>query len=113
MRVTIRGGILGGALGTVTFNGTAASPTSWTATSIVAPVPSGATTGNVVVTAGGVASNGVNFTVTSGQSGITLIQHTSKDAGTTTSSSLAFTSPNAAGNWIGVAIRAGKSSEVF
>jgi hypothetical protein len=30
----------------------------------VVPVPSGATTGNVVVTVGGVASNGVNFTVT-------------------------------------------------
>jgi hypothetical protein len=31
----------------------------------VAPVPSGATTGNVVVTVGGVASNGVTFTVLS------------------------------------------------
>jgi hypothetical protein len=32
-------------------------------TSIVAAVPSGATTGNVVVNASGVASNGVSFTV--------------------------------------------------
>ncbi len=50
---------------TVTFNGTAGTPTSWSATVIVVPVPSGATTGNVVVTVGGVASNGVAFTVTS------------------------------------------------
>ena len=34
------------------------------ATSIAVPVPSGATTGNVVVTVGGQASNGVSFTVT-------------------------------------------------
>jgi len=30
----------------------------------VVPVPTGATTGNVVVTVGGLASNGVSFTVT-------------------------------------------------
>jgi hypothetical protein len=33
----------------VTFNGTTATITSWSATSIVATVPTGATTGNVVV----------------------------------------------------------------
>src|SRR5207247_3270923 len=49
---------------TVTFNGTTATPTSWSATSIVVPVPAGATTGNVIVTVGGLASNGVSFTVT-------------------------------------------------
>src|SRR5207253_2713441 len=59
-----------GTTGTVTFNGTTASTTSWSATSIVASVPSGATTGNVVVTVGGVASNGVNFTVGSAPSSI-------------------------------------------
>ena len=47
----------------MTFNGVAATPTSWSAASIVALVPSGATTGNVVVTAGGQTSNGVLFTV--------------------------------------------------
>jgi regulation of enolase protein 1 (concanavalin A-like superfamily) len=46
------------------FNGTATTPTSWNATSITAPVPAGATTGNVVVTVSGVPSNGVSFTVT-------------------------------------------------
>lgn len=49
---------------TVTFNGTASTPTTWSATNIVAPVPTGATTGNVVVTVGGRASNAVTFTVT-------------------------------------------------
>jgi len=65
--VTITGTNFGATQGasTVTFNGTAATVTSWSATSIVAPVPNGATTGNVVVTVGGVASNGVNFTVNS------------------------------------------------
>ena len=49
---------------TVKFNGTSAtSITSWTATSIAAIVPSGTTTGNVVVTVSGKASNGVTFTV--------------------------------------------------
>src|SRR2546426_940490 len=63
--VTVTGTNFGASQGTstVTFNGTAATPTSWSATSIVAPVPAGATTGNVVVTVGGVASVGVSFTV--------------------------------------------------
>src|SRR5713226_557954 len=48
------------------------------------------------------------------QAGITLVQHTSKDAGTTTTSSLAFVSPNTAGNWITVCVRGGLSnSQVF
>jgi len=57
-----------GTAGTATFNRIAATPTSWSATSIVAGVPAGATTGNVVVTVGGVASNGVSFAVTSSTS---------------------------------------------
>lgn len=48
---------------TVTFNGTTASVTNWSNTSIMATVPSGVITGPVVVTVGGQASNGVNFTV--------------------------------------------------
>src|SRR6202034_3308579 len=49
--------------GTVKFNGTTATVTSWSATSIAVTVPTGATTGNVVVFASGVNSNGVSFTV--------------------------------------------------
>ena len=49
---------------TVSFNGTAvAAYTSWSASSIEVEVPAGATTGEVVVTVDGVASNGVGFTV--------------------------------------------------
>src|ERR1051325_11753658 len=49
-----------------------------------------------------------------GQTAITLVQHTGKDAGTTTITSLSFASPNTAGNWIAVCVRAGySSSQVF
>jgi hypothetical protein len=48
----------------VAFNGFPTTPTSWSATTIAATVPSGATTGAVAVTVGGVVSNGVVFTVT-------------------------------------------------
>jgi hypothetical protein len=66
--VTITGTNFGATQGTstVTFNGTPATPTSWSATTVVVPVPAGATTGNVVVTVGGQASAGVPFTVSSG-----------------------------------------------
>src|SRR5205814_4084211 len=64
--VTIAGTGFGATKGTstVTFNGVAATPTTWSATSIVTPVPAGAITGNVVVTVGGLVSNGMSFTVT-------------------------------------------------
>jgi hypothetical protein len=208
--VTIAGTNFGTSQGasTVRFNGTTAAPTAWSATSIVVPVPAGATTGPVVVTVNATPSNGVTFTVTpSGDTqpptapgsltattpapgqialnwtaatdnvavtgylvercqgascssfaqvaapagtgttytdsglpastsfsyrvraidaagnpgpysntttattlpapaGVSLIQHTNRDAGSVTSSSLAFTSNNVAGNWIAVAIRA-------
>src|SRR5439155_6568587 len=65
--VTVTGTNFGATKGTstVTFNGTTGTPTTWAATSIVVPVPTGATTGNIVVTVGGVASNGVAFTILS------------------------------------------------
>ncbi len=54
--VTISGAGFGTIQGTVTFNGTAATTfSSWNPTSIVVAVPAGASTGNVVVTVGGVA----------------------------------------------------------
>ncbi len=64
------------------FNGTAGVPSSWSATSIVVPVPSGATTGSVVVKVGGVASNGVTFTVTVPAPSITSLSVTSGPVGT-------------------------------
>jgi len=60
--ITIAGNNFGPAPGSLTFNGTAAVPTSWNNTQIVTPVPNGATTGPVVVTQAG-TSNSVSFTV--------------------------------------------------
>ncbi|MGI8838889.1 MAG: beta strand repeat-containing protein, partial [Pyrinomonadaceae bacterium] len=63
--VTINGANFGAIQGTstVTFNGLATTPSNWTDTSILVPAPSGVTTGPVVVTARGSASNGSTFTV--------------------------------------------------
>ena len=63
--VTINGSTFGATQGTstVTFNGVTATPTNWTSTSIVAPVPAGATSGPVIVTVAGIASNGIAFGV--------------------------------------------------
>jgi len=114
--VTIAGANFGASQGTstVTFNGTPATPTSWNASSIVVPVPSGATTGNVVVTESGVPSNGVNFTVTTTSANIALVQHRNIDGATSTSVALAFANNTTAGNFIAVGIRGGlSSSQVF
>jgi len=64
-QVTITGSNFGSTQGssTVTLNGATVTPASWSVTRIVGLVPTGATTGSVVVTVGGVASNGLNFTV--------------------------------------------------
>src|SRR5437879_2007917 len=51
---------------------------------------------------------------TYGQSGaITLVQHASKDAGNSTSSTLSFGANNTSGNWIAVCVRAGALNEVI
>jgi hypothetical protein len=52
--------------GSVTFNGVAATVSSWSALSITVTVPALATTGPVVVTANGIASVGSTFTVSGG-----------------------------------------------
>ena len=67
--VTITGTGFGGTQlsnSSVTFNGMSATPIAWSDTSIVVNVPTGASTGNVVVIAGGTTSAGMSFTVTSG-----------------------------------------------
>src|SRR5262249_15227706 len=63
--VTITGTNFGSSQGsgTVSFNGAVATVTSWSATSIQATVPSTASTGNVIVFASGVNSNGKTVTV--------------------------------------------------
>lgn len=66
--VTITGRNFGSTKGqsTVKFNGTMAviaSSSNWSSTTIITTVPTGATTGNVVVRVGGVDSNSMPFTV--------------------------------------------------
>jgi len=63
--VTINGSNFGETQGSssVTLNGAWVFPTSWSANAITFPVPADASTGPVVVTRNGVASNGVTFTV--------------------------------------------------
>jgi hypothetical protein len=80
-----------------TANGTAGGP--YTVTATVAGVASPA---NFSLT---------NFVQTTG--GYALVQHTSVDAGTTTSATLAFKANNTAGNWIAVVVRAGLGNETI
>ena len=54
---------------TVTFNGVLAAVVSWSSTNIAAVVPSTATTGPVIVTVGGVASNSSTFTLSTPSNG--------------------------------------------
>jgi len=63
--LTITGYNFGSTQGTstATFNGILATPTSWSDTEIIVPVPAGASTGPVVVTVGSLSSIGVTFTV--------------------------------------------------
>lgn len=64
-RVTITGNGFSStaALNLIRFNGTVATTLSATPTTLTTQVPSGATTGPVTVTVGGLTSNGVTFTV--------------------------------------------------
>ncbi|HYL85139.1 MAG TPA: Ig-like domain-containing protein [Candidatus Angelobacter sp.] len=82
--VTITGANFGATQGssTVKFGATTATATSWSATSIATTVPAGASSGNVVVTVGGVASNGVAFTVTTPAPSITNLNPASGVVGT-------------------------------
>ncbi|MBI2265292.1 MAG: PD40 domain-containing protein [Armatimonadetes bacterium] len=63
--VTISGTKFGAVQGTstVTFNGVAAAPTSWSDTSITVPIPAGAAPGAVVVNVSGQVSNPYYYTV--------------------------------------------------
>jgi hypothetical protein len=65
--VTILGSGFGASQGssTVTFNGVLATPTAWSKTAIRVPVPSGATTGPVIVCVAGKCASAGKFTVTS------------------------------------------------
>ena len=103
---------------TVTFGGTAATNVAVaSSTSITARTPAHAAGAvNVTVTnpgtQGGTLTSGYTY-VASAPGVISLVQHAGKDAGTTTTSTLAFNSANTAGNWIGVAVRAGGTGQTL
>jgi hypothetical protein len=86
--VTLYGAGFGATQGTstVALNGLAFGSQyvfTWSASSITVEIPNGATTGSFVVTVGGVASNGVGFTVTNGSSPtITLVSPNGGPVGT-------------------------------
>jgi phage tail sheath gpL-like len=63
--VTITGMNFGEARGssTVALNGVSVTPLSWSGTTIIVSIPSGASSGNIVVTVGGVTSNSLTFSV--------------------------------------------------
>jgi YD repeat-containing protein len=66
--VTLTGANFGVSQGSSTvkfFNGITATPSSWSATSVIVPVPVGAATGPVTVTTAGGTSNTLAFTVSS------------------------------------------------
>src|SRR5262249_41089734 len=70
-------------LSTVSFNGILASPAaSWVDNTIVVQVPSTASSGNVVVTVGGQASNGFPITVAANTPAVTGFWPTSDAVGT-------------------------------
>src|SRR5258706_7414540 len=98
--VTITGTNFGVTQGgsSVTFNGTTATPASWTATSIVVPVPSGATSGNVVVTVNAVPSNGVSFTVGTVSSILFVQTNSATPQATVTSVPVVYTGAQTPGN---------------
>lgn len=81
--VTVTGTNFGSTQGgsTVQFNGTSATPSAWSATSITVPVPTGATSGPVTVNVGGQLSNGLPFVV--GQPTTTTVSITDPFPGTT------------------------------
>src|ERR1035438_5863023 len=74
----------------VEFNGTIAVPTSWSDTSITVPVPSGASTGPVVVLIYGLSSYPVVFTVTQ----VSITVTTNPPGRSITVDSTAYTSPH-------------------
>jgi len=67
--VTIEGSGFGAspASASVTFNGAIATPKQWSDTSITVAVPAGASSGPVLVSVAGAASNAVKFTVSQTQ----------------------------------------------
>jgi IPT/TIG domain len=119
--VTITGANFGAtqASSSVTFNGKPATPSSWSNTNIVAPVPSGAATGNVVVNVAGSASNALVFTVTSAPSNPVAPGHLQQASNSDisgasyTSFSATFGASNSTGNAIIIGVTYGNVNPVI
>jgi IPT/TIG domain/Glucodextranase, domain B len=105
--VTINGTNFGTLQGSsVTFNGTPATPTSLSSTQIVVPVPAGASSGPIVVTVGGTASNQVAFEVTQAlQYG--TVNEPNGNGGDNLIYTCAYPQGNRAGNTLVIAVRGG------
>lgn len=92
--ITIAGTNFGAAQGssTLTFNGTAAVPSMWSATSLVAKVPQGASTGHIVVTVNGISSAGTAFIVlpATPPGGVAFVQGNYATPGTTQTPSVPY-----------------------
>jgi hypothetical protein len=82
--VTIAGSNFGSAQGSssVAFGGKTASVANWTNSQIVAKVPSGASSGSVVVTVGTNASNAVSFNIVTTQPGTIALSNFGFQCGT-------------------------------
>jgi chitodextrinase len=61
----------------------------------------------------GAYSTAASVTTPAAAAGIHLVQHAGLDAGNTNVASLAFPAPTTAGNWIGVAVRAGQAGQTI
>jgi len=100
--VTILGASFGtqGQSSTVTFGNLAATPISWSATSILVNVPTGAITGNIVVNPAGTPSRPWAFMVVPGPQtpGINFVQGHYETTATVKSVSVVYTAAQAAGD---------------
>ena len=101
--VTIAGSAFGAIQGTstVTFNGVLVTPTSWSATSIVVPAPSGITTGPVVVTTLGIASNGITYPAIASITGLSIMSGVIGNSLTITGTNLSSTDEVVFSDWLG------------
>jgi hypothetical protein len=101
--ITIYGAGFGSAQGsnTLTFSGVPATATSWNGMTIVAPVPTGASSRSVTVTVAGTASNSVSFTVSAADT-ITGLTISSPSDGATVSTPYAAITGTVSGSIAGV-----------
>jgi hypothetical protein len=99
---------------TVSFNGTAATVTASTSTSITTTVPNGATTGKITIVSGGVTLTSVsNFTLTLPQPTVTSFTPTSGVVGTAvTITGTNFSSPTVTFNGVSAVVGSSTTTSI-